>query len=158
MINRSSTIAITARAADQSSLTPKDAAKLLLASLPSMVFTCSHSSISPNNKNQGGLLFAIVTKEIFVLLASHSARRAILSQFGLTGRLQFLFYMYVENCATTQMLWNYWKSISKINYFKLHIQVVSNWFSPSIKLNSVFFTGVLISRQTWDTFTVQLPR
>ena len=47
IIKISSSTAVRASAADKSSLTPKDAAKLFLASLPRMLFTFSHSSISP---------------------------------------------------------------------------------------------------------------
>ena len=47
MIKMSSAIATRDNAADKSSLTPKDAAKLFRAILPRMVFTCSHSGISP---------------------------------------------------------------------------------------------------------------
>lgn len=50
-IKTSSIIVVRARAADQSSLTPKDAAKLLTANLPSMLLACSHSSISPSFKS-----------------------------------------------------------------------------------------------------------
>lgn len=55
IIKASSNIAVTASAADKSSFTPKDAAKLLLASLPRMLFTFSHSSISPDGRNKKGV-------------------------------------------------------------------------------------------------------
>ena len=47
MIKSTSTIAARDNAADQSSLTPKEAAKLFRAILPKRLFTYSHSGISP---------------------------------------------------------------------------------------------------------------
>ena len=55
IIKASSSIAVTASAADKSSLTPKDAAKLLLANLPRALFVFSHSSISPEGRTKGGV-------------------------------------------------------------------------------------------------------